>query len=367
MIRSTSVLLALAWATPGYAEQKVPIAVMDLAGRGVDEAFAGALTTEVSNTLATLRVFRVITREDVKRLLQLEQTKQQCTGAVDAACMAEIGGALGVEYLVYGEISKIADTYSISMVLLDIGKAQAANRVNKKIADARALLDETEVSTKLLVQPLLADKKGYLIVEMREDGAKVTLDGRLVGITPLTGRLELAMGAHEMVVEKEGFLAWAKTIDVAPNQANVEQVAMVPSQDFIEQYRSSAELTRIFAWTTAALGGALVATSIALKLVADARFDDLVAKGYLTQQGNVCSEANPNYNGSDYCPTPRGYEKDVVGSVNSIETMDTSALALGIGGGVSAIVSAVLFLVGEDPDRYKAYGTAGGVGVEARF
>ena len=378
-MRSLALALALLGAAPAHAEEgrdKLPIAVMELAGRGVDEAFAGALTTEVSNTLATLRVFRVITREDVKRMLQLEQTKQQCTGTVDAACMAEIGGALGVEYLVYGEVAKIADTYSISMVLLDINKAQAANRVNKKIADARDLLDETEISTKLLVQPLLADKKGYLIVEMREDGAKVTIDGRLVGVTPLTGRLELAMGAHEMVVEKEGFLVWAKTIDVAPNQANIEQVAMVPSQDFIEQYRQTAQITRIFAWTTAGLGAVMVGTAVVLKLVADARFDDLIAKGYLTQQASICTEMNPNYNGTDYCPTARGYENGVIDSVGSIETSDTAALALGIAGGVSALVSAILFLTGEDPDRYKSYGAStetalvpvpGGIGFATRF
>src|SRR5205814_9635865 len=114
--------------------------VMDLQSRGVDEAAVGALTTEVSNTLAALRVFRVITREDIKRMVQLQQTKQACTGNIDASCMAEIGGALGVDFLVYGEVAKIADTYSLSLVLLDISKAEAANRVNRRITEARSLL-----------------------------------------------------------------------------------------------------------------------------------------------------------------------------------------------------------------------------------
>src|SRR5262245_62354069 len=80
--------LALMLALALVSEQKTSIAVMDLAGRGVDEAAAGAMTTEVSNTLAQLRVFRVITREDIKRMVQLEQTRQQCSGAADQACMA---------------------------------------------------------------------------------------------------------------------------------------------------------------------------------------------------------------------------------------------------------------------------------------
>ena len=106
----TGLLLLVSFlaARPAFADNRTPIAVMDLQGRGVDEAASGALTTEVGNTLARLRVFRVITREDIKRMVQLEQTRQQCTGGVDAACMAEIGGALGVDYLVYGEVAKIA-------------------------------------------------------------------------------------------------------------------------------------------------------------------------------------------------------------------------------------------------------------------
>lgn len=348
--------LGVAAAMSARADQKLPIAVMELSGQGVDEAAASALTTEVSNTLAQLRVFQVITREDIKRMLQLEQTKQQCTGSVDAACMAEIGGALGVDYLIYGSVAKIANTYSLSLVLLDISKAEAANRANKKITDVGALLDETGSATKLLMQPLLADKKGFLVLDLREAGAKVTIDGRLVGVSPLAGRVELPMGAHEVLIEKQGFLTWAKTVDVPPNQAAVEPVSLVPSQAFIDDYVSGARGTRTAAWITAGSGAALIATAVVLRLVADARFDDLSNKGYITTQASICAEQNPGFAGGEFCPTSEGYANDVLGSVRSIETMDSLALGAIITGGASAIVSAVLFAIGDDPGRYEAYG-----------
>lgn len=347
---------ALLTSSVTLADQRLPIAVMELSGQGVDEAAASALTTEVSNTLAQLRVFRVITREDIKRMLQLEQTKQQCTGSVDAACMAEIGGALGVDYLIYGSVAKIGNTYSLSLVLLDISRAEAANRANRKIDDVGALLDQTAEATKLLMQPLLADKKGYLVLDMREAGAKVTVDGRLVGISPLAGRIELPMGAHEVLIEKEGFLTWAKTVDVPPNQAAVEPVSLVPSQAFIDDYQSSAQTTRTVAWITAGAGATLVATAVVLRLVADARFDDLSNKGYITTQASICADQNPSFSGDGFCPTPEGYANDVLGSVRSIETMDSLALGAVITGGASAIVAAVLFAIGDDPSRYEAYG-----------
>jgi hypothetical protein len=304
-----------------------------------------------------MRVFRVITREDIKRMVQLQQTKQACTGSVDAACMAEIGGALGVDYLVYGEVAKIADTYSLSLVLLDIQKAEATNRVNKKITETRALLTDTDNATKLLLQPLLESKKGFLVLDVHERGAKVTIDGRTAGVTPLAGRLELAMGAHEVLIEKEGFLAFARTVDVPPNQATVEPIAMVPSQEFIDNYEAGASRLRTIAWIAGGAAVALVGTAGVLKLIDDARFDDLKTKRYL-EQGPNCAMINPNYNGTDFCPTSLGYQNNVVSKVSSIEKVDTLALASLIVGVVSGAVSAYLFATGEAPGRYEAYGAA---------
>lgn len=352
---SLPLMLALAL----LGQQKTSIAVMDLAGRGVDEAAAGALTTEVSNTLASLRVFRVITREDIKRMVQLEQTRQACTGEVDAQCMAEIGGALGVDFLIYGEAAKIADTYSLSLVLLDIGKAEATNRINKKITETRKLLEDTDLATKLLIQPLLESKKGFLVLDIREKGAKVSVDGRTVGVSPLAGRIELPMGAHEVSVEKTGFLTYARTIDVPPNQATVEPIALMPSQEFINDYQSSAATTRTFAWVTAGSALALIGTGAVLRLVGDAKFDDLENKRYIDRQG-ICAEVNPDYNGTDYCPTALGYENNVIDDIEGIERTDTVALAVVIAGGTSALVSLYLFLTGEDPSRYEAYGVSVG-------
>jgi TolB-like protein len=338
------------------ADTRTPIAVMDLQGRGVDEAAAGALTTEVGNTLAGLRVFRVITREDIKRMVQLEQTRQACTGEVDAACMAEIGGALGVDFLIYGEVAKIAETYSLSLVLLDTSKAEATNRINKKITAARMLLEDTDAATKLLIQPLLESRKGFIVLDARERGAKVTVDGRLVGHTPLSGRLELPMGAHEIVLEKEGFLTWARTVDVPPNQATVEPIALVPSQEFIDDYEGAASRTRTFAWITAGAALALLGTGGVLRLIDDARFDDLRTKQFIDQRG-ICAEINPSYNGTDFCPTALGYENGVLDTIESIERTDTFSLAAAIAGAASGIVSAYLFLSGDAPGRYEVYGT----------
>lgn len=348
-------VMALAAPRSAHADRRVPIAVMELAARGVDPTAAAALGTEVSNTLSELRVFRVITREDIKRMLQLEETRQQCTGEADAACLAEIGGALGVDFLVYGEIAKVAETYSTSLVLLDIGRAEARNRTNVKVDELGQLLEETARATRRLVQPLLSDKRGYLVVDTRESGASVQVDGKLVGITPLAGRLELPMGPHEVVVEKEGFLVWARTVDLEPGQATVAPVALVPSETFVADYVRSAKTVRTAAWATAGGSVLLLGTSLVLSLIADARFDDLSSRGWLTRDPAGCAQVGAA--GGDACPTPLGLQNGVLGEVDAIETTDTVALTALVVGGLAGVVSTVLFLAGDDPGRYEILGT----------
>ncbi|MBK8009882.1 MAG: PEGA domain-containing protein [Deltaproteobacteria bacterium] len=336
------------------ADELVPVAVMDLVGRGVDEAAVGALTTEVSNTIAAWRIFRVITREDVKRMLQLEETRQQCSGDVNAQCMAEIGGALGVEYLVHGELSRVGGTYSVSLVLLDIARAEAKNRVSRKVSEPRRLLEETSTAVKMLMAPLLEDKRGFLVVSLDAVGAQVSVDGRTVGISPLGGRLELGMGAHEVRVAHEGFMDWAQTVEILPGQVSVADVRLVPSQGYIDAYEARASRTRAFAWVAAGTSVALVGTGVVLRVVDNAKFRDLVDRGYLTQDGS-CAASDPGFEAGDYCPTGLGYEHGVLDEISSIERLDTVATGLIIAGGVSAVLSVYWFFSGDSPGRYSAY------------
>ena len=57
---------------------------------------------------------------------------------------------------------------------------------------------------------------GSLQVESRPNGARVMVDGRLVGTTPVVVP-DLADGSHRVRVERDGYQAWATTVDVSPS------------------------------------------------------------------------------------------------------------------------------------------------------
>ena len=57
---------------------------------------------------------------------------------------------------------------------------------------------------------------GSIQVDSRPDGARVILDGQLVGTTPIVVP-DVASGTHRVRVERDGYQAWVTTVDVPPS------------------------------------------------------------------------------------------------------------------------------------------------------
>ena len=57
---------------------------------------------------------------------------------------------------------------------------------------------------------------GSIRVDSRPDGARVMLDGQLVGTTPVVVP-DVASGTHRVRVERDGYQAWVTTVDVPPS------------------------------------------------------------------------------------------------------------------------------------------------------
>ncbi len=339
--------------TTSASAAKPTIAVMDLRARGVEDAVAGALSTEVTQALAKLGVFAVVSGEDLRRLLTLEETKAACTGEVDARCMAEIGGALGVELMVHGEVSKLGDRFVVGLTLLDASKASAIARERVEVGAASELLASTARMARVLVQPLLAARRGALVLDVREPGARVEVDGRAVGVSPVP-RQELTMGPHEVRVEKEGFLVALRTVDVLPDEVQLVAIPLIPNVDFAARYEARARTTRAVAYGAAIGGVVLLGAAGVTRLVNDARFDGLVSRGELELRASCDGGASL---GGRYCPTAAGRAVGVVDAVSSIEAWDSVALGAALIGGVGALTSVVLFLAGDEPGRYAPFAT----------
>jgi formylglycine-generating enzyme required for sulfatase activity len=96
------------------------------------------MTTE----LQKIPGYKVLAWDDVTKMLEHEAGKQQL-GCDDDKCISEIGGALGVEFIVAGDIGAVGDRYVMTIRQIDITKAQTLKRVSRKVTgNIGLLLDE---------------------------------------------------------------------------------------------------------------------------------------------------------------------------------------------------------------------------------
>lgn len=112
--------------------EKIKIAVIDLkAKRGIDEMTVSSLTDLICTEIASSGKYTVIGRDDMQAMLEHISDKQllECD---DTKCLAQVGGALGVQRLLSGNIGMIGNTYLINLKLIDIDNVVVMNRISEE-------------------------------------------------------------------------------------------------------------------------------------------------------------------------------------------------------------------------------------------
>jgi TolB-like protein len=105
------------------------VAVMDVrALEGVSESAAKVITELIATEIQTLGRYDVISRTDVANMLGFQREKEMLGCAEDAQCMAEIGGALGTDYVLVGQVATFGSRYRIALSLQDVKKAKVVSR-----------------------------------------------------------------------------------------------------------------------------------------------------------------------------------------------------------------------------------------------
>ena len=111
------------------------IAVFDLeAVHGVKTSMARVLSDILlSNLTDSSRFASVVSGEDIKQMLDLEQQKN-ALGCNDESCMAEIGGALGVPFMAVPTMGKLGGQFVLNLKILDVESARVRARVSRTVA-----------------------------------------------------------------------------------------------------------------------------------------------------------------------------------------------------------------------------------------
>lgn len=148
---------SVAPAKPASAATRTKIAVMDVAGvQGVAPGTATILTNIVVADVARTGL-DTVSKGDITAIIGFERQKQILGCAGDANCVAEIGGALGVDFMLTGQVGQIGSQYHLSLQLVETKKARVAGRASRfSEMSEDALVKVTREATAEVLAPALA-------------------------------------------------------------------------------------------------------------------------------------------------------------------------------------------------------------------
>ncbi len=354
-MRAPAVVAALLAALPvsGAAQGKPKIAILDFTANGASKELASAAGGVAANELDRMGTFQIVTADAIRNMLAFEKQRQML-GCADAGCMAEIGGALGVDWLVSGKVTKLAasagvpETLSVDLTLTNVKKAQREGSVIETARTETELVSKTGKATQKLVARILSGRTGRVVVAAAEIGAVVKLDDHVKGTTPLRGALVVPAGPHALLVEKQGFVAYQKDVQVEPGKLIEERVTMVPSPDFVRAYESRQKKLRLGAWISTSVAAAGLAAALGLQISANSLYGNETTPGTFLYARARLQDGIEIEGGVDLRAQANKLKSD-------IETRQMMSYVAGGIGGVAAIAATYFWIAGEDPGRYSRF------------
>jgi len=122
-------------ALPTTADAKEKIAVLDLrVNTEIDKGVITTLNEILLNSFHESGALDVLGSSDIATMITLEEERVKLTGCADDACLAEIGGALGVQLLASASIGAVGDKYVLSVKVIDVKKAMVVDRSSETVA-----------------------------------------------------------------------------------------------------------------------------------------------------------------------------------------------------------------------------------------
>jgi hypothetical protein len=102
------------------------------AGEGVPASTAAAITEAVVAEVRKQSRAEVITQREISSILSLENQKAML-GCQTDACMAELGGALGTDRLVAGDVAKLGESFLLHLRVVETKKVRVAAHADRRL------------------------------------------------------------------------------------------------------------------------------------------------------------------------------------------------------------------------------------------
>ncbi len=224
--------------------QPGPVVVIPVPSQGVTEAIANAIMEAVPNGLG-----QVVEDREVVGVTDPERVGAIIACADNEPCLGEqirlSGGAFGILVSMGVEASTIALQPRVAGNGSALGEPTVVAEVT--LDDATALQGQLSEAFATIATQLPAPPPPpaptTLLVATNIDGANVSIDGEVIGQTPLPP-VEVSAGGHTLSVTRPGFLPYNRALEISEEglRTNVE---LEPDPEFAsrlaEEDRAAAE------------------------------------------------------------------------------------------------------------------------------
>jgi TolB-like protein len=127
---------------PAPAVRRPKLAVTEIRAPTGDPALTALLSEMALTEASSARGFSVIGQSDVAALLGLEKQRQMLGCSDGTECFAEIGGALGADFLLVGTAGRLGAVWRIDLKLVDVKRATVVARAGESVEPSPERLAE---------------------------------------------------------------------------------------------------------------------------------------------------------------------------------------------------------------------------------
>lgn len=114
-------------------QKAIRVAVYDLELQGIEPSIGAVVTDSLLSEVRKLQRVSAIGMDEIRDMLSHEANKQVLGCEENEACLAEIAGALGVDNLVTGTLSRVDDGNVFLLRRIDQNRAKVVGTVDKRL------------------------------------------------------------------------------------------------------------------------------------------------------------------------------------------------------------------------------------------
>ena len=212
-------------ARPSAAQPSPGKAAVVLKAPSLDEDTAFAVETKLRSEVERVLPLSLLIRSETRALLDGARAAGLDCRADDVACLASMGGVLGVQQVVYVELLPRGDRYGAELALVDVSRSRIARRVSLDVGASLVSSSEGMEARRLVLGLLAPERTGLLEVRTSPAGAAVMIDREPAPDGTLAW---LEAGPHRVEVSLSGYGPFEGEATVAAGETTQVDVVLLP-------------------------------------------------------------------------------------------------------------------------------------------